>query len=64
MDPRHWNLSKEWILFFAGLLLLVYEAVLYPGPPRGELILIYAGMMGVPFVRKADAQMKKKGDDE
>lgn len=42
------------ILFLVGLGLLIYEAVMHVGEPRWPLLVVYAGMMGMPLALKAD----------
>lgn len=42
------------ILFVAGLGLLVHEAVIRSGEPRWSLLVVYAGMMGLPLALHAD----------
>jgi len=50
---RSWRtirISRDTILFTAGLLLLVYEVVLKSGPAEPTLLILFAAMMGVPFM--------------
>ena len=56
-EPEHpkrsWRtirISRDTILFTAGLLLLVYEVVLKSGPAEPTLLILFAAMMGVPFM--------------
>lgn len=42
------------ILFVAGLVLLSHEAIIRTQDPRWPLLVIYAGMMGLPLALKAD----------
>ena len=44
------------VLFVAGLALLVHEAVARSADARWPLLVVYAGMMGVPLALKADEQ--------
>lgn len=42
------------ILFVAGLGLLVHEAVIRTQDARWPLLVVYAGMMGLPLALRAD----------
>lgn len=42
------------MLFTVGLGLAVNEAVFRSGEPRTQLLILYAGMMGLPAVFQAD----------
>lgn len=42
------------VLFIAGLTLLVHEAVGRTAEARWPLLVVYAGMMGVPLALRAD----------
>lgn len=44
---------RDVILFLTGLGLIVNEAVLREGPERPTLLVLYAGMVGLPaFLRR------------
>lgn len=55
---------RDVILFLTGLGLIVYEAVLREGPERPTLLVLYAGMVGLPaFLRrdeKADTETRER----
>lgn len=54
---------KQWrdvLLFLTGLALIVHEAVLRSGPERPTLLVLYAGMVGLPVFLRAD---EKRGVD-
>ena len=42
-----WPLARDIILFFGGFSLVINEALLRDGEPRLNLLLLYAGMMGL-----------------
>lgn len=44
---KRWPLIRDIILFTTGLSLVIYEAVLRTGEPRWNLLILYAGMMGL-----------------
>lgn len=52
------------ILFFTGLGLIIYEAVLREGPERPTLLVLYAGLVGLPsFLRrdeKTDTETRER----
>lgn len=50
---RSIKISRDTILFVTGLCLTIFEAVFRAGD-RPTLLLLYAGMMGLPFVLRAD----------
>lgn len=50
-SPTAW---RDTVLFLAGLSLTIYEAVVHPGPERWGLLVLYAGMMGLPLVLRGD----------
>lgn len=60
--------AKGWrdtLLFLTGLGLIVYEAVLRTGPERPTLLLLYAGMTGLPaFLRTGDARSSERPEPE
>lgn len=45
---------RDGLLFLTGLALIVNEAVIRDGPERPTLLLLYAGMVGLPAVLRAD----------
>jgi hypothetical protein len=49
--PSGW---RDAALFLTGLGLIVYEAVVRTGPERPTLLLLYAGMVGLPAFLRAD----------
>ena len=55
---------RDVILFLTGLGLIVNEAVLREGPERPTLLVLYAGMVGLPaFLRrdeKNDAETRER----
>lgn len=51
------RLSRDSVLFTTGVLLTVREAVWEQGPERPSLLLLFAGMMGLPpLLRYAEAR--------
>ena len=45
---------RDTILFMVGLGLIIYEAVARTGPERWGLLVLYAGMVGLPLVLHGD----------
>lgn len=45
---------RDTLLFLTGLGLIIHEAVLRTGPERPTLLLLYAGMLGLPAFLRAD----------
>lgn len=50
----HSPVTQRTVRFLVGLGLLIYEAVIYQGETRWPLLVVYGGMMGLPFAEKAD----------
>jgi hypothetical protein len=61
-ERRHWwrSITRDLVLFTVGLLLLIFEAVVRGGDPRESLLVIYAGMMGLPAILRAD-ELRRSG---
>jgi len=58
---RGWpKLSRDLVLFGVGIALTINEAVIRSAPPRPDLIVLYAAMMGSPLVINADAKRRNK----
>jgi hypothetical protein len=54
---RRFRISRDGALFLTGLAGIVYETVIHTGPARGELILAFLAMTGVPaFLRLDEAR--------
>lgn len=62
MTRRLPKFTRDGTLLGAGLVLLIYEAVGYSGPPRVSLLVIYGGMMGLPAVLRVDEFRRKNGN--
>lgn len=45
---------RDAVLFLTGLGLIVHEAVIYSGPERWGLLMLYAGMVGTPVFLRGD----------
>ena len=51
------RLTRDALLFGTGLALTIHEAVLRNGEPRMQLLILYAGMMGLVPVFRADSAL-------
>lgn len=67
-DFRRWFMSKKstrnWrdaLLFSTGLLLTIHELVIRTGPERPTILILLAGMMGLPAFLRGD---EKEADRE
>ena len=58
-----WRPQRKDILFVAGLLGIAYEAV-FRSAERPTLLLLYAAMIGLPLVLRADEERRDKDDDK
>lgn len=54
------RISRDTILFATGLGLTVHEAVIRDGPERPTLLVLFAAMMGLPFILRADEMIRRK----
>jgi hypothetical protein len=59
-----WHLSRDTILFAVGIGLTIYEALGHRGPERPALLVLYAAMMGLPFVLRADELRRQMNREE
>jgi hypothetical protein len=50
------------VLFAVGLALIVNEAILRDGPERPGLLVLYAGMVGLPAVIRAEKAARREGN--
>lgn len=59
---RGWShkITRDLILFAVGLGLTVNEAIFHGGPERPSLLVLYAGMMGLPAVMRFD-ELRRNG---
>lgn len=48
------RITRDAVLFATGLALLINEAVIRHGPERPYLLVMYAGMMGLPVFLRTD----------
>ena len=56
------GVTRDTVLFTAGLGLIINEAVLREGPERPALLLMFAAMVGLPAVLNADSD--RRADDQ
>jgi hypothetical protein len=56
------RVTRDGLLLAAGLVLLTYEAIGFDGPPRVPLLVIYAGMLGLPAVLRIDEARRRNGN--
>jgi hypothetical protein len=58
-----WKPQRKDILLVAGLIGIFYEAMRV-GPERPTLLLVYAAMVGLPLVLRADEHRQNGKDGE
>jgi hypothetical protein len=65
---RRWSLSaagwRDALLFLTGLGLLVHELVIRTGPERPTVLLVLAGILGVPAFLRADDRRNESSSQE
>lgn len=64
MNTKAKGWYRDTVLFFAGLGLIFYEALLYDGEPRWGLLMIYAGMVGLPAIIRTDEKLNDNSPKE
>ena len=68
MTARRWRLSlagwRDATLFLTGLGLLIHELVIRQGPERPTVLLLLAGILGVPAFLRADEKRSSSTPDE
>ena len=62
-NQRSWwtKITRDVVLFAFGLGLTINEAVFHNGPERPSLLVLYAGMMGLPAIIRYDEQRRNGG---
>ena len=68
-DSNRWFMSKRasrnWrdaALFLTGLGLTIYEVVIRTGPERPTILILLAGMMGLPAFLRGDEKQNNRED--
>lgn len=51
---ERWPLLRDVLIVVTALGLIVFEAVLYGGPVRQSLLLLYSGLLATPIFLRAD----------
>lgn len=63
-SPRRWRgISRDLVLFVAGLLGILHETLLTNGVERPTLLLLFGAMCGLPLFLRAD-EYKGNGKDD
>jgi hypothetical protein len=52
---------RDAVLFLTGLGLTIHEAIVYSGPERWGLLMLFAGMMGTPVFLRGDERRQANG---
>lgn len=50
---------RDTTLFLSGIILIFYEAIIRSGPERPYLLILYAGMIGLPTFLRVDEKKKE-----
>lgn len=56
-------LTRDGLLLIAGIALTINEAVFRSGPERPYMLMLFAGMMGLPVFLRADEKRKSDNDN-
>lgn len=63
MRAWHWpHITRDTVLFIVGLGGIVHEAFIRTGDPRPELLVLFAGMVGLPVAMRKDERRETKAD--
>ncbi len=54
------RITRDGIMFTAGLGLTINEAIIRVGSERPTLLIMFAAMMGLPFILRAD-EIRRNG---
>lgn len=57
--PGRFSGWRDVTLFLTGIGLIVHEAVLREGPERPTLLVLYAGMVGLPVFLRGDEKERQ-----
>jgi hypothetical protein len=60
MTAKRWRPQRKDLLFLAGLMGIALEEARVFGDPSETLLLLFAAMIGLPLVLRAD-EMRKNG---
>jgi hypothetical protein len=58
VEAPSWQLSRDMVLFLVGLLGVLHEA-LFTSLDRPSLLVLFAGMMGLPAFLRSDEKKKR-----
>lgn len=60
---RFWQgITRDLVLFTVGVMLIINESVLRKEPPRESLVVLFAGMVGLPAILRADWLRRRNGN--
>jgi hypothetical protein len=60
LSARGW---RDTVLFLTGIALIINEAVIRSGPERPTLLVLYAGMVGLPAFLRIDERRASTPDE-
>jgi hypothetical protein len=58
----HWKVGRDTVLFLVGIGGIINEAFVRTGDPRTELLILFAGMCGLPAFFRVDEKGNKSKD--
>lgn len=59
-----WKLPRDTVLFFAGLAGIAHETLIWDGPERPTLLLLFAAFLGLPVFLRTDERRRDRAEDE
>ncbi len=58
------RIGRDTVITGTAVLLTIYEAILRSGDARATLLALYAAMMGLPAVLRADEARRNRDEDD
>jgi hypothetical protein len=65
MSTWKWpTITRDTVLFAVGLGGIVHETLIFDGDPRTQLLVLFAGMVGLPVAIRRDEGRRADADDD
>ena len=58
LHPHKVRITRDLVLFGTGLVLTIHETLIHKGAERPHLLMMFAGMMGLPVFLRQDEKNK------
>lgn len=64
IEPWLRKITRDLVLFVVGLCLTINEAVIRQGPERPAILTLFASMMGLPIIIRAQEKRNSELEEE